>query len=471
MVNSAFTDGRALHALVVCLFTMQQHQVDLWHRELRQAGARAGLPAVIAALIGVVPWLIDWATLAQPAGVQGWLRALGILTGAAGATLWVMSLLLMLRFPVLDRYFGGLEAQYFAHHITGTGSYLLLLAHPLLLAAAAWWASAAAAAQMAAPWMHPWGVVAGWLALLGLMAMIVATFFSGLPYAQWRRLHAASGVAYGFALLHVVALLPAAGAGRSAALWLIVLMAGGLVVLGVRYLLDRGALGAHRFRVERVDRASPTTVQLSLAPLPGQVPLSYAPGQFVFVAFDSAPGYAGCHEYHPFTISSAPGSGKFNVLVKALGDCTARMQQLAPGTCARVQGPYGGLFRDADFSRPQLWLGGGIGITPFLAMATALPANAAGVDLYYLTRDASEAFGLEALRATAARQPRFRVFAFVANEDPQTVHAAIAASSAPLASREVYVCGPPGMMQAALQWLKQAGVPDAQIHAERFDFR
>lgn len=450
---------------------MQQHQVDLWHRELRQSGVRAVVPAVIAVFMGVAPWLIDWATLAQPAGVQGWLRALGILTGAAGAALWVMSLLLMLRFPALDRHFGGLEAQYFAHHVTGTWCYLLLLVHPLLLVAAAWWASPVAAAALAAPWMQPWSVGAGWLALLGLMTMMFATFFSGLPYTQWRRWHAASGVAYGFALLHVAVLLPAAGAGRYGALLLIGLMVGGLVMLGVRHLLDRGRLGARTFRVEQVARASPTTVEVSLAPLPGQAPLPYAPGQFVFVAFDPTPGYAGCREYHPFTISSAPGSPGFTVSVKALGDCTARMQQLVAGTTARVQGPYGGLFRNADFSRPQLWLGGGIGITPFMAMAAALPADAAGVDLYYLARDGSEAFGLEALRAIAARQPRFRVFAFVANEDAQIVHAAVEASSAPLAEREVYVCGPPGMLQAVLQWLKQVGVPDAHIHAERFDFR
>lgn len=450
---------------------MQHPPIDLWHRELRQSGARAGLPAVIAVVVGVAPWLVDWATLAQPASVQGWLRALGILTGAAGAALWVMSLLLMLRFPALDRHFGGLEAQYFAHHVTGTWSYLLLLVHPLLLVAAAWWASPFAAAALAAPWMTPWTVGAGWLALLGLMAMMFATFFSSLPYTQWRRWHAASGVAYGFALLHVVALLPVAGAGRSGALLLIALMVGGLVMLGVRHLLDRGALGARTFRVERVARASPTTVDVSFAPLPGQAPLPYAPGQFVFVAFDSMPGYAGCREYHPFTISSAPGCAKFSVSVKALGDCTSRMQQLVAGATARVQGPYGGLFRGADFSRPQLWLGGGIGITPFLAMAAALPANAAGVDLYYLARDAAEAFGLKELRAIAARHPRFRVFAFVANEDPQSVHAAVEASSAPLATREVYVCGPPGMLQAVLQWLKQVGVADAHIHAERFDFR
>jgi predicted ferric reductase len=291
------------------------------------------LPALCAVVLALPLWLADWPALAQPAGVQGLLRALGILTGVAGTALWVMSLALMLRFPALDRRFGGLERQYFAHHLSGTLAYLMLLAHPALLAAAAWVASPAAAAALAAPWGQPLTVVAGWIALVGLMVMMFATFFSGLPYARWKQLHAAAGV------------------------------------------------------------------------------------------------------------------------------------------IARVQGPYGALFNQTDFTRPQLWLGGGIGITPFLSMAAALPPAAAGVDLYYLARDAGEAFGLDALRAAAAKNPRLRVFALLANESPQAVRAAVQASSAPLAAREVYLCGPPGMVQAALAWLADAGVPQAQIHAERFDFR
>lgn len=448
--------------------------LDLWSRELRQAGARAWLPALVAVVLALALWLVDWPALAQPAGVQGLLRALGILTGVAGTALWVMSLALMLRFAALDRRFGGLERQYFAHHLTGTLAYLMLLAHPVLLTAAAWVAAPAAAAALALPWGQPVSIIAGWLALVGLMAMMFATFFSGLPYARWKQLHAASAVAYLCALAHVAGLLPASGAGRSGAILLLLAMIAGLAALALRHGLDRRSLAARRYRVERVARASPTTVEVTLAPLGQQArkaPLAYAPGQFVFVAFDAGPGYAGCSEYHPFTISSAPGAPNFRVLVKALGDCTARMQRLAAGVIARVQGPYGALFRDADFTRPQLWLGGGIGITPFLAMAPAVPADAAGVDLYYLARDASEAFGLDALRAAAAKNPRLRVYALVANEDPQAVRAAVEASSAPLAAREIYLCGPPGMLQAWLAWLTDAGVPESRIHAERFDFR
>jgi predicted ferric reductase len=303
------------------------------------------------------------------------------------------------------------------------------------------------------------------------MAMMFATFFSGLPYARWKQLHAASGVAYLAALAHVAGLLPAPGEGRSGAILLLAAMAAGVAALALRHGLDRRSLSARRYRVEKVTRVSPTTVEVTLAPLRPRAPLTYAPGQFVFVAFDIGPGYAGCSEYHPFTISSPPGAPNFRVLVKALGDCTARMQRLVTGVVARVQGPHGALFRGADFTRAQLWLGGGIGITPFLAMAPVLPAAAAGVDLYYLARNAGESFGLDTLRDAAARNPRLRVFALLANEDAQAVRAAAEASSAPLAAREVYLCGPPGMLQASLGWLADAGVPESQIHAERFDFR
>ena len=417
-------------------------------------------------------WLADAPGLFTPSGTQGLLRALGLLTGAAGTALWVMSLLLMLRFPAVERRFGGLERQYFAHHLTGTLAYLLLLLHPVLLVAAAWLSAPDAAAALAVPWRQPPALVAGWAALLGLMVMMIATFFSGLPYARWRQLHAASVVAFACGFMHVAGLLPAQGAaGRLGALALVLAMTAGVAAIALRHLLDRGAVGAREFRVEHVAHASPDTIEVTLAPPRAAHALAFEPGQFVFVAFGRGTRYQGCGEYHPFTISSAPGAPQFTLMVKALGDCTTRMQQLETGVIARVQGPYGALFGDADFARPQLWLGGGIGITPFLSMAAALPADAAGVDLYYLARDATAAFGLDALHAAAARQPQLRVFPLLGCDDPQAVRAAVMAASAPLTAREVYLCGPPGMLQATLAWLADAGVPERQIHAERFDFR
>lgn len=455
--------------------TLPAKPASLWRRDLRAAGIRAWLPSLAAVVLALAFWLLDWHALAQPAGLQGALRALGILTGAAGTALWVASLVLMLRFRALDRRFGGLDRQYFAHHIAGTLAYLLLLAHPVLLVAAAWVASPQSAAALAQPWGQGAALIAGWLGLAGLMAMMFATFFSGMAYARWKRLHAASALAYVFALAHVAELLPAWGEGRLGAIALVVAMAGGFVAIALRRQLDRTALDARSFVVERATRVSPTTIEVALAPPAAGAPFAYAAGQFVFVAFDAGPGYAGCRDYHPFTIASAPGGARFTLLIRALGGCTARMQGLAPGTRAHVQGPYGGMFREADFTRPQVWIGGGIGITPFIAMAEALPAStcapAASVDVYMLARDPHDAPGLAALRAAAARVPHLRLIELTANEGPQAVRAAVLAASAPLAARDIYLCGPPGMLEATLAWLAAEGVPDARIHAERFDFR
>lgn len=446
--------------------------VNLWRYALRQSGALVWLPGSAVAAVALVAWLVDWPMLARPDGMRGLLRALGILTGVASAALWVASLLLMLRFPAVARRFGGLERQYFAHHVTGTLAYLMMLAHPMLLVGATWLASPAAAAAQASPWGQSGALIAGWLALVCLMVMMFATFFAGLPYARWKQWHAASSLAYLAAVVHVAGLLPAAGEGRSGAIVLLIVMVAGFVAIVVRRLLDRGMLAAKRFCVEQVTCTSPTTLELTLTPAEGNgAPFIYAPGQFVFVAFDSAPGYAGCREYHPFTISSAPNGPGFQLLIKFLGDCTARMRQLVPGIPVRVQGPYGTLFRGADFTRRHVWLAGGIGVTPFLSMAEALPADAAGVDVYYLARNAADTPGLDLLRAVSTRNTRLRVFALLTDEDTPAVRSRVEAMSAPLGQCEVYVCGPPGMLQQSMAWLSAAGVPSAHIHAERFDFR
>src|SRR5690606_18917013 len=99
-------------------------------------------------------------------------------------------------------------------------------------------------------------------------------------------------------------------------------------------------------------------------------------GQFAFVTFDRVEGE------HPFTIACADRGDRWVTFeMKALGDYTRglaqRLQARAPVT---VEGPYGRFSLAPDHSgRPQIWVAGGIGVTPFLAWLESLqdaPAQA-----------------------------------------------------------------------------------------------
>jgi len=92
---------------------------------------------------------------------------------------------------------------------------------------------------------------------------------------------------------------------------------------------------------------------------------------------------------------------EIRVGVKALGDCTRRIQSVEPGVLARVHGAFGTFLAERP-AAPQLWLAGGIGITPFLALLRAGPLSQQ-TTLVYLYRAEADAAFLQELRAFAAK--------------------------------------------------------------------
>src|SRR5690606_1895637 len=87
-------------------------------------------------------------------------------------------------------------------------------------------------------------------------------------------------------------------------------------------------------------------------------------GQFAFVTFDRIEGA------HPFTIASADReNGTVTFLIKSLGDFTRNLsQKISVGQTVNIEGPYGCFnFDRRNRKSHQIWIAGGIGITPFLA--------------------------------------------------------------------------------------------------------
>jgi predicted ferric reductase len=146
------------------------------------------------------------------------------------------------------------------------------------------------------------------------------------------------------------------------------------------------------------------------------------------------------------------------------------MQYLRPGVPARIQGPFGA-FRPASDDRPQIWIAGGIGITPFIAMAAGLGDDGPLVRLYYGVPARSDASFLEELERIAARRPRLELRPLFADRGEIPNIASIEAESGPLAGKEFLICGPVAMVAALARDLEARGVPASAIHAERFDFR
>jgi predicted ferric reductase len=406
---------------------------------------------IAATLVGTLVW---WAF---PQDISSW-RSASIVTGWIGCGLLLSSLFLMIREPWLAAWLGGLEPMYLWHHRFGVGAYLALLVHPLALAADEWGASATLAWSAISPWQEDWPVWLGWASLLCMMAGIVVSMLPRVPYAAWRKLHHLLTVSVVFGGAHLVVL----GVDWPL-IWAPLL---GIFFLLWRILRADYGWAAKPYAVTHTQRLGADMVEVSLRPL--AKPVIGQPGQFVLVAFFRGPHFQGCGEYHPYTISDIHSNGALSLGIKALGDCTRHLQLIESGVSARVQGPFG-TFLESLPAGPSLWVAGGIGITPFLAVLRNGPLTQR-VHLLYLHRNESDAAYAEELSALAKHQPLLHLVMVDCANCLPNLQALLPAANE-LSTQECYLCGPDGLVNAAVAVLHERGVGLERIHFERFDFR
>jgi ferredoxin-NADP reductase len=173
---------------------------------------------------------------------------------------------------------------------------------------------------------------------------------------------------------------------------------------------------------------------------------------------------------HPFSLSAPPTSTVLRLTVKSLGDGSRGLQSLPVGTWVVAEGPYGAVTPARRTRRDVLLVAGGVGITPMRALFESIPLGP-GEDLLllYRARTAEELVFRAELEEIAAR--RGARIGWVLGGDRSAMSAAGLLRMVPdLPDRDVFVCGPAGLMDAVRVSLRRAGLPPAQLHEERFVF-
>jgi ferredoxin-NADP reductase len=199
--------------------------------------------------------------------------------------------------------------------------------------------------------------------------------------------------------------------------------------------------------------------------------LGAQPGQFFLWRFLTKDGW---YKAHPFSLSAPPTPTSLRFTVKDLGDETAKIQHVRPGTRLFAEGPYGTFTEGRRTRRKVLLIAGGIGITPLRAMVESMRARKGEIMLLYRVVDAKDAIFERELRELA-RSRGIVVHIIPGSEigDDNTDLLSIPALRAGvpgIASRDCYVCGPPSFIDAIRGRLARLGVPRERIHFERFEF-
>lgn len=392
---------------------------------------------------------------------------IGQVAGLVGMAAFAISLILSARPHFLEKYFNGLNMLYKRHNELGQISFILLLFHPLFLLPKYAGNSLYQAYIFLIPtanWAKNWG----WFSLAIMIMLIILTLYLKPRYNIWKQSHKFMGLAFLFSTLHLW--LTPSDTSRDMILrsYMLLISGAGLAAFIYKTILGNLLIKRYSYIVAGVRRLDRTLVEIIMKPEGER--MKFIAGQFIFIGFsDKNIGT----ETHPFSVSSGEDDEFLAVTVKNLGDYTANLSNLRIGSRALIECPFG-LFSYKNTTRKnQVWIAGGIGITPFLSMAKSLKAEENyNIDLYYCTKNKEDAVFMDMLQNKSAfLNNTLKIIGFYSEERGYYINAeVIRDNSGPLENKDIFICAPPAMIQTLREQFKSINIDKKLIHSEEFNF-
>lgn len=415
-------------------------------------------------LIGIIPiilWIFQMPLLDRFAGFSSTLRSLGQLSGLVGISFFALVLILSARLKFFEKIFGSLSNAYNIHHNLGGVSLVLLLIHPISLMLAYIPVSIKFATNLILD-ISNWSINFGKISLALMIILLIITFFFKIAYQKWKLTHKFLGLAFFIGGLHAF-LIPS---DVSSNIWLRYYILGFSLIAILAYIYRTVFYSLfvkkYNYLVKGIKSVARGTTEIILEPARDEIKAEA--GQYIFVSFqDDLLG----REVHPFSLVSARMSHNLIFAAKELGDYTSLLKNLRLGTKAKIEGPYGKFnFNNRNYKN-QVWIAGGIGITPFVSLARSLTSDYK-VTLFYTFKNEEEAAYLNELKEIARINPNLSIIPWNSSHLGNMNVESIKNHCLDLNQTDFYICGPVPMMNAFKNQLKQSGVFEKNIISEEF---
>ncbi len=436
-------------------------------RRPHPALARAALVAAGAGLGAVTALAITAETGAELRAQGGAATFLGSLTGLVGTYLALLMVLLVSRIPAIERVLGQ-DGLLRWHRRLAPWPISLLLAHALFITIGYARAARAGLWHQAGVMLTRYPDVLIATVGLGIMAGIgvlsLRAIRRRLRRETWWLIHLYIYLALALSFAHVLALGPSfVGHPLTRIVWSVAWAGTAGLVLCYRFGLPVVRSVRHRLVVAEVRQEGPGVVSvictgrdLDRLPITG--------GQFFFWRFLTRSMW---WQAHPYTLSALPQPPYVRLTVKAVGDHSAAVARLRPGTRVAVEGPYGAFTKYAQ-QRPQaLLVAAGIGVTALRSLLEDMPRNAAPVVLLRGTRP--EDLVLHSEVADLVRYRGGRMYELVGTREQVVLDERSLPRLVPdLHRRDIYVCGPEGFVTTIVDLAARLGVPAEAVHHEAY---
>ena len=382
------------------------------------------------------------------------LNRLSHVVGGLALTGFCLVFLLSTRNKNVERWFSGLENLYFYHKLLAIFSLGLVILHGQLQDMVPDWDEARETS------LSEFAKELGELGQNGFIALIlIALFAKFLKYEHWRLVHRLFFIPYAFGIYHAYFssrydLFQPTPLGIFTAITSLIGLASAIYII----TLYQDIQFKHTGEITGIRKISTSAVEVEMTL---NQKLQFKNGQFIFLkifqkGLEQAP--------HPFSISGGDGQ-KITVTIKSLGDFTKKVNEVIQlNTPIAIEGPYGHLNFESG-KQHQLWVAGGVGITPFLSYLKSKPIDS-NIELFYTYRGQNDAILKDFLDQYAKNNAHFKVnFIDTSIMDRLTFEDYVVPDNT-----SIFMCGPEKMVKNFAKQFKRKNI-NADVHVESFKFR
>lgn len=363
----------------------------------------------------------------------------------------------------IEDLFGGLDRVYKTHHILGMISFIMLVNHPLLLASKAM-PNMKAVSLYLFPGLdlsYNLGVFAAYIMIFSFISIV----FIKLPYHVWLQGHRLLGIAGLLGGIHAALISSDVSSFLPLRIWILAWSFMGTLAFLYKILIYPNTKIA-KYEIIEVSQSLDIVSVMAKAKT---AKLSFVPGQFGFVSFKS-PGLSS--EPHPFSFSSSPAEETVRFSIKMLGDFTLHVPRVKVGDTLFIKGPYGRFGHSVINSKNrQIWIAGGIGITPFLSLLRHISINDSkqSIVLFYSYGRKEEAIFDKEINDLIYMNENIVYVPWCTYEKGRVSVDKMKAYLDSEPSNYIYhLCGPAPMMSSITKNLIHQGVDEENIYFEEF---
>jgi predicted ferric reductase len=407
-----------------------------------------------------------------PAG-RGWWVDLSIALGFVGLAMVGLQFAVTARFHPIDAPYG-LDAVLQYHRQISLVAFAFILLHPTILMI-----EDPERLELLNPVTATNAARWGLASVVLLIVIVVTSVWRAtlkLDYEVWRILHGVLAIAIVVtAVVHIELVGYYVSGPWRRGLWIGM----SVVLVGLLFyvrLYKPWRMLREPYVIDAIDQLPGETWRLHLRP-DGHEGMRFAPGQFAWLTVGGSPFRI---EEHPFSFSSsAEHPDRLSFTIKELGDFTAALGDLEPGTRAYLDGPYGAFSYERNQGSGFVFVAGGIGISPIMSQLRTLRdrGDQRPMLLFYANPNLEDVALRDELDRLALHLDLEVVS--VLEDPPEGWEGEVGLVSPELLDRylpeheellQFFVCGPDPMMDAVEEALVDRGIPAGHINMERFDF-